>query len=481
MEELERLRKSWLDSGRFLGIHKRPSLEKRGLVFGAQTLLAKRNRDGALDIDGEEAKLLTLLAVAYGRPVDLSVLNSFSAASKHTRAGDECMAAMSVALARLPQLLDPDDAARRLFIAEGLVAAGVRPQDIWKALEFELSDELEKLYNQNEARNPKGDGDISGRWASGSGNSSGVEEPLSTDARAVEAERAAANAATTGASAAEAEASEVGAKNAAEAAARRLAFWKAAQKLVGLATYGVPGLDVAEALWNMMGDAMPSPTKGKIPGRPDLRYVWDEDQNQLSIFQNGDPFPVLQTKPSAGGVVRDQRGRKIARLFGKGIQFDPEIMADAWTSPEDKRRRLLGCPIERPDRPGSGNNPLNVGYEDFIKKQNNDPPTKSGYGYYLTNPFDGRPVVVDDCIKSQNKLDEIKRGYSDILKTPKGRIWMAVDWGYQATRQYEFSDGRKMEWDFSDKPAADWAHTVFSWVPWLHGVDVEWKPWVGHK
>ena len=51
--------------------------------------------------------------------------------------------------------------------AEGLIAAGVSPQDVWKALEFNvvLRDELEKLYNQNEARNPKGDGKISGRWA----------------------------------------------------------------------------------------------------------------------------------------------------------------------------------------------------------------------------------------------------------------------------------------------------------------------------
>jgi len=58
---------------------------------------------------------------------------------------------------------------------------------------------------------------------------------------------------------------------------------------------------------------------------------------------------------------------------------------------------------------------------------------------------------------------------------------MAVDWGYQATRQYEVSEGRQMEWDFSDKPAADWAREVFSWVPWLENVDVEWKPWRGHK
>ena len=230
----------------------------------------------------------------------------------------------------------------------------------------------------------------------------------------------------------------------------------------------------------MTGSAMPASMDGRIPGRPDLRYLWDQDENTLSIYQNGDPFPVLQTRPSAN-TFRDRRGRKIARLLTTSIQFDADAFSTEWPTLKDKERRLTGCPVERPDRASSGNDPLDLGYEDFIKKQNNDPPTKSGYGYWLTNPFDSRPVVVDDCIFKTNTLDEIKRGYSDILRSPTGRMWMAVDWGYQAMRQVQASDGLALEWDFSDKPAADWAREVFSWVPWLRRIDVEWKPWEGRR
>src|SRR5208282_375557 len=145
MEEIERLQNQWRDNARFRGIHAGLSLEKDGLALGAKTILAKRDSAGALAIDGEEAKLLTLLAVAYGRPVDLSVLRNIRVASKHARAGNECMAAMHIALAGLPKLPDPPDDARRLFIADGLIAEGVAPRDIWTALEFDSAplDELE--------------------------------------------------------------------------------------------------------------------------------------------------------------------------------------------------------------------------------------------------------------------------------------------------------------------------------------------------
>lgn len=58
---------------------------------------------------------------------------------------------------------------------------------------------------------------------------------------------------------------------------------------------------------------------------------------------------------------------------------------------------------------------------------------------------------------------------------------MATDWAYQATRQWEASGGRPLEWDFADKEAADYARQLFSEDEWLRGVRVEWKPWPGSK
>lgn len=164
MQQLQNLQKQWRDSARFRGVHASMCLGKDGVVLGAKTVLAKRDNDGALVLEGEDAKVLTLLSVAYGRPIRASVLNKLRRASKLAQAGDECKAAMEVALA-LPVLADAGDAARRLFIAEGLIAEGIEPRDIWTALEFDAAplDALEK-YDPNEPRNPKGDGNASGEW-----------------------------------------------------------------------------------------------------------------------------------------------------------------------------------------------------------------------------------------------------------------------------------------------------------------------------
>lgn len=173
MRQIEELQKQWQDRGRFRGLHASMSLEKDGLVLGAKTVLAKRNHDGALVLDGAEAPLLTLLAVAYGQPIDAAVLGKIRRASKHAKAGNECRAAMHIALAGLPILPDPVDAARRLFIAEGLLANGVTPRDIFTALDFDSAplDELEK-YNSNKSRNPAGNGRASGEWTIGGALSS---------------------------------------------------------------------------------------------------------------------------------------------------------------------------------------------------------------------------------------------------------------------------------------------------------------------
>lgn len=449
METIERLQGEWRDKGRFHALHAGMSLEKDGLVLGAGTMLAKRNRVGAITVEGEEARLLTLLAVAYGRPPDMSVLGAIRRASKHAGAGDESLAAMHIALARLPKLADVPDASRRIFVADGLMAEGVSPRDIWTALEFdpEPLDEILGKYSQNEPRNPKGDGDISGEWTSDSG------APTTT---------------TLDGGIADSASGVTVLSEGAESASGRVA------SAVGLA---IPGLDVGAALLSMTGNAGTAPISGAIPGRPDLRYDWTPDEGVLRIYQAPYPAPAIMATPgTVRGTLVDQRGRKVARLLTTGIQLN--IAAISEELPRDDPRR---CPKPAPDRPGAGNDALSQAYEDHIKEQNNNPPTPHGYGYWLKNPFDARAVVVDDCVSRRARIFEIKWGYTGLVSSPGGRMIMAVDWGYQATRQFEASQGRSIEWDFSDKPAADWAREVFSWLPWLRGIDVEWKPWDGHK
>ena len=187
MQAIVDLQKQWRERERFCKLHAHPSLEKDGVVLGANTVLAKRNSDGALD--SNEARAFTLLAVAYGRPVDRSILGKIDLASRHARAGNEAMAAMHVALARLPALRDPEDAAKRLFIADGLIKEGAEPRDIWIALEFDPAslDALTK-FNPDEARVPAGSGRPGGRWTR-DGDSTLSELPAVAAAR-VTADRA---------------------------------------------------------------------------------------------------------------------------------------------------------------------------------------------------------------------------------------------------------------------------------------------------
>ena len=134
MNQIEQLKKRWENTVRFRALHAAMSLEKEGLTLGAGTVLSKRNFDGALALDG-----------------------------------DECMAAMVIALAGLPKLADPADSARRLFIADCLMKEGVSPRDIWTALDFDPAplDELDKRYNPDQPRVPAGSGRTSGEWTSG--------------------------------------------------------------------------------------------------------------------------------------------------------------------------------------------------------------------------------------------------------------------------------------------------------------------------
>lgn len=57
------------------------------LFLGAGTLLAKAGDDG-LCIDGEEQRIRTLLAVAYGQAISQAALRSLHRVAKHWRRVD---------------------------------------------------------------------------------------------------------------------------------------------------------------------------------------------------------------------------------------------------------------------------------------------------------------------------------------------------------------------------------------------------------
>ena len=89
-----------------------------------------------------------------------------SSAAKSWRDGDDALAAIHLAHAALPRPVDPDEAARRLFITDAFIKSGTSPIGILQALGLGGSyvEAVAKYYNELEPRVPAGNGILSGRW-----------------------------------------------------------------------------------------------------------------------------------------------------------------------------------------------------------------------------------------------------------------------------------------------------------------------------
>lgn len=450
MRALGELQKRWQVDVRFRGQHAAMSLEKDGLVLGAGTLLAKRAVDGALALEGKEERVLTLLSVAYGHPLRRSVLSNIRNASKHARAGNECMAAMHIALA-LPTLRDRAESARRLFIADGLMHEGVSPRDIWAALEFdpEPPNELDKEYNPDQPRVPAGSGRTSGEWTSGNA-SSDTEGPIAARIAVQEA------------------ADEVG------GAATR-AWWELLLEL-GARSAG-PLAFLGALLYSTRAGG--ERRQGKVPGHPDLS--WTEDEGLLTVTRESDGQVVLQARRDSNGNFRVLQSRAVERLLNEHSLVDPDKLPA--TDPRSSHRRDEPdlCPEPPgPDKP-QGTDPSRA-YVSYMKPQINDPPTPPGLGYQLRNPFqDFDTVFYDDCQRDTGIMIEYKgTGYADKLVGKKAftqfQRSITNEWLGEATRQIEASGGRRIRWYFAERGALEFARTLFNQHKILKRIELRYAP-----
>jgi len=423
MRYIEVLEKKWREGAHLGRLYANLSLEKDGLVLGAGTVLAKRDADGALEIAGEEARALTLLAVAHGRPIDVSVIDAIRRASKYARAGNLPMASMHIALGGLPRLSDPFDSARRMFIADGLLARGVRPKDIFAALEFDPAplDDIEKEYNPSELRNPKGDGRISGEWAR------------------------------------EIEEAETTIEDAAEEVSRNLP--RVAARIASR---------VAAVLEPFV---FPPPAGGKddegpVQGHPELRYLWNEDGAEVLIVRQLDGHVVLTASldPKSGGLRVGPT--LVGRKTGDMVVIYPFALPRDGMGEETRNDPRL-CPKETLDRQGGSEKVRERArdYEDQVKRWvNPGNPTWRGYGYAFVDPLTGNDVVFDDCqhrtgIVFEFKGTGIAKHLGNREKYPdKNFIEKAID---QAERQVRASQGRPIVWVFAERDAAVYFERLF--------------------
>jgi hypothetical protein len=142
------------------------TLQPHGLILGAGTVLAAVGGEGCVGLAPEaEPRLLALLSAAYGRVVSGDVLGHLRHAMTRWAEGDAALAAMHLAHTGLGPLPHRQDGARRLFLADRLIEAGVDPATLMRALGLEPHpSDLARLYNPNQPRVPKGSPG-GGQWA----------------------------------------------------------------------------------------------------------------------------------------------------------------------------------------------------------------------------------------------------------------------------------------------------------------------------
>lgn len=155
----QRLARAWASRGRQVDDLMRFTHE--GLVFGAGSVLAKAAGDARdVRVDPGESRLRTLLAAAHLSQPRAAALTHLAKAADRWREGDEGLAAMHLALSGLSRLARPAADAHRLFLADGLLKAGLDEADVLAAL-----GSLTK-YDPDQPRVPAGSGQPSGQWTS---------------------------------------------------------------------------------------------------------------------------------------------------------------------------------------------------------------------------------------------------------------------------------------------------------------------------
>ncbi len=132
--------------------------------------MAKGGERLALD----PGRVLALLSVAAGRPVDVArAVAGIEAAAGHWARGDGALANIRLLFAGLPRLVKPADA-ERLAAAASLLDHGMTPRRLMAELDLDTAplDEADASlakYNPDQPRVPTGDGAASGRWIGADG------------------------------------------------------------------------------------------------------------------------------------------------------------------------------------------------------------------------------------------------------------------------------------------------------------------------
>jgi hypothetical protein len=436
----QRLREAWHAREQSLPINRLLHLAPEGLVLGAGTIVVPAHGARQLtSLDGREALVLALLAAAYGKAVAPAVLGNITRAASAWRQGDDCLAYIHLAHSRLPELQEPHEAARRLFLAEGFLDAGGSPRALFKAFDLDAAyiDAIEKVYNPAEPRVPAGSGRPSGEWTRGLS----VLGDLTAEA-----------------------ADQLG------SFALRLLGASLSEGAAAVAAFGLLFI--------------PSPNnpsvEGEVGGLSGVSYVWNRDESTLHLtYDSSDGGKSTFSAQLEDDVFRDERGRIVGRILPDGsIAIDTAtVSADLVQDDEPKL-----CPAPGPDHPGGSE--IGRDYEDYVKSiVNPDNPTPRGWGYELPNPEkNGNPVYFDDCQQSTGMMVEAKGNYAGVLSFEPSRSKNSAEWLEQSAAQLAAAGGRPIRWYFAEPETKTFAEKLFrSAGGGRHRIETQILPWPGSR
>jgi hypothetical protein len=433
-----------------------------GLVLGAETVLLRADVPRRLQsVAGREARLLALLSAACGEVVPRSVAGNIERAAKSWSEGDDCLAYIHLAHARLPAPRDAYSSAVRLLVAEKALTSGIAPKIILQPLKARNSDvdSVEK-FDPDEPRVPAGSGKPSGEWTNGgvagADASAGEQEPEEQPQGSFVIGRAPPPAASFLAELDSAQVAELGLY-----ASRVLGLGGAAAAALGLIFIPSPN-DVQ--------------TEGQISGVPGLRYSWNRDEALLHFtYDTGDGQQSTFAAYVDGDKFRNEQGRIIGRVLPDG----GILIESAVASPLVKDGEPRLCSIPGPDKP----NELGRAYENYMKLFVNPPPntTPSGIGFQLPNPQESDKLVnYDDCRLTTGMLADAKGpGYAGLLAYDITMTSVIQEWWDESERQIVASDGRPVRWYFAELAAALEARRLFDsdTTDGRQRIDVVFLPW----
>ena len=164
MQNIDAFERDWRDRGLGRPLHREMTFTEAGLALGRGTILAEFEKKGraarGLALDGNEARLLSLLTAAYREPLAGGVIEKIRRAGEFWRADEKALAQIHLAFLGLPKIDETD--ANRLFLAGTALEKGVSPSDLMEALGFPRAARDIEKYSPDQPRVPAGSGRESG-------------------------------------------------------------------------------------------------------------------------------------------------------------------------------------------------------------------------------------------------------------------------------------------------------------------------------